>query len=262
MDVMIKDVGSVLVSTFKNNYVNSVLNHYTKALEGFSRRNWDAALTNAGKFVEASLKVLCSYTGNDVPGGPKFKVDKAIVMLEQTNVKTDRSIRLTIPRACRFLYDIVSNRGARHDSDEFVPSKSDASVVLPVVSWILAEMLRLAGRNAADSDKVEELIDQITVKKNPIFEYIDGRTYVNHRGLSLNKTAILLLYQAYPKRILKRDLADHLFHNNSKAKKPAIRVALTRLKDIVDENENGVLLRQNGRELAETLICQISNDSL
>ncbi len=260
MDLMVKDVETILVSTFKRNYVHSVLNHYTKAVEGFVCRNWDSALTNAGKFVEASLKVLCSFTGSEVPGGPKFKVDKAIVSLEQTNADTDRSVRLTIPRACRFLFDIVSNRGARHDSDEFTPSKADASVVLPTISWILAEMLRLASRNVSDSGKVEELIDQITAKKNPIYETIDGRTYVNHPGLSLNKIAMLLLYKAYPRRILRRDLAEQLKLNNSSSKKPAIRMALTRLKDIVDENDSGMVIRQNGREQAETLISFISTD--
>jgi CheY-like chemotaxis protein len=39
------------------------------------------------------------------------------------------SVRLTIPRACRFIYEIASNRGARHDADEVAANEMDANAV-------------------------------------------------------------------------------------------------------------------------------------
>lgn len=262
MDTIVQKIESVLASTFQRRYVLSLLNHYTNAVEGYCRRDWDTALSKAGKFVEATLKALCSFTGNEVPAGTRFKVDTVIIRLEQTPGLTDRSIKLTIPRACRFLYDVVSNRGARHDSDEFAPSKTDASVVIPTISWILAELLRLANEDASNSEEVKALIDQITAKKNPIFETINGRTYINQPGLSPSKTAILLLYKAYPRRIIRSDLADQIKKNHNSSSRNAISISITRLKDMVDENRDGMLLRQNGREQAEILIASISNGSL
>jgi hypothetical protein len=69
-------------------------------------------------------------------------------IIDQVDIATlpEDGLRLQIPRACIFVYDITSNRGARHDSDEMNPNEMDATVILPVFSWMLAELARLSAK--------------------------------------------------------------------------------------------------------------------
>ncbi len=74
----------------------------------------------AGKFVEATIKLLWVYCGKTLPARSKdlnasVYADKIIREVKITDVSED-AIRLQIPRACIFIYDITSNRGARHDT--------------------------------------------------------------------------------------------------------------------------------------------------
>lgn len=252
-------INQVLGQSFNPKYVESVIDHYREAVDGFNLENWDKALSRSSKFVEATLKALTHFTKNVVPPGSKFKVDKVIQTLECTESRYDRSIRVTIPRACRFVYDITSNRGARHDSDDFVPNRMDSNVVIPTVSWILAEMIRLTDGISHDCESKVVLIERLTETKHPMFETIDDRTYVNVTDLSPREVAILLLYEKHPGRIQRRDLAAQVKSNNSAASKNAINTALTRIRNRVDENDDGWRLRRIGMKEAENIVGSLND---
>ncbi len=252
-------INQVLGQSFNSRYVESLIGHYREAVDGFDLGNWDKALSRSSKFVEATLKALTHFTKNVVQSGNKFKVDNAIQILERTEGIYDRSIRVTIPRACRFVYDITSNRGARHDSDYFVPNRMDSNVVIPTISWILAEMIRLTDGISLDCESKVVLIERLTETKHPMFESIDDRTYVNINGLSPREVAILLLYEKHPGRIQRRELAAQVKSNNSGASRNAINTALTRIRDRVDENDDGWRLRRIGMNEAEKIVSSLNN---
>src|SRR5881397_2149749 len=96
---------------------------------------------------------------------------------------------LTAPRACRFAYDIASNRGARHDPGEIDPNQMDARAVIAVTSWIVAEMLRYAQKGTLDPAGVQELVDSLTQRQYPLIEDVDGRVYFHVRGASARDIA-------------------------------------------------------------------------
>ena len=249
----------ILIHTFNKKYVESLLSHFREAVDGFNLENWDTALSSSGKFVEATLKALYHYTDFEVPPDHKFKVGHVIQTLERTDSSYDRSIRITIPRACRFVYDVASNRGARHDSVDFVPNRMDANVVVPVISWILAEMVRLSKGESSIEKSGRLIIDRITETKHPIFESIDERTYVNYSGLKPKEIAILLLYEKHPGRIRRHDLVSQIKVNNRDASLSGINTALTRIKDKVDVNDDGWMLRRIGIDEAEKLVNSLYN---
>jgi len=64
------------------------------------------------KFVEALLKAIANHCNVTFEAGRKFKVDRLMNDLTQLpHGSFDDSLRLLIPRACRVIYDIASNRG-------------------------------------------------------------------------------------------------------------------------------------------------------
>jgi len=246
-----------LLKVFNSKYVISLLNHFDESVKKFQSAEWEICIQKAGKFVEASIKSLADYCKISVPRGREFKVSKLVEDLRKADPsKYDDTVRLLIPRICVFIYDISSNRGARHDPDEINPNKMDAITVVQNISWILAEMTRFSQKGSLAPDQAIELVEELMEKKYPMFEEVDGRLYINKEGLSALDTAVLLLNFKYPDRISRQNLTDTLVRHNFT--RPNSIMAISRLKRFVDEDEGGNLkLRGVGRNKADLII---SND--
>lgn len=241
----------ILIKIFPSAHVTAFLKHFTDAVTKYQQEDWEGALAKSGKFVESSLKAIRIYTGGTLPPSRQFKVSNVVNQLGQlSGASYDDVLRLTIPRACTFIYDIVSNRGTRHDSEDFDPNKMDADVVVPMISWLLAEMIRFADQSQPDNADVQALTEALMEKRHPIFETIDGRTYINHKGLSTKDLAILLLYARYPSRISRKDLSESIERHGGMSTN-AIAIALTNIRDLIDDDGNGNWkLRELGRQKA------------
>ena len=108
---------SLLVPPFNRKHIVAALDHYSQMVTRFQRGEWEQAIGRGGKFVEAVLKALYVHIGNTPASGRAFKAGQIITDLQRTPVgSTDDCIRLVIPRACQFIYDIASNRGASPSS--------------------------------------------------------------------------------------------------------------------------------------------------
>src|SRR5712664_337463 len=149
----------------------ALLRHFSGVTEDFQAGNWEDSIAKGGKFIEAALKALYVRTGNTPAKGKLFKVDSVINALAGTAAGSiDDTIRLTIPRACRFVYDVASNRGGRHDPDEIDPNEMDAYAVVTQASWILAEMIRHAQHGKADMHDAQEAVHALMRRRYPLIE--------------------------------------------------------------------------------------------
>src|SRR6266446_6440042 len=107
------DPEQLLQPTFAVRHVSAVLKHFQAMTTEFQLSAWEEAIGKGGKFVEAALKALHVHAGKTLPPARQFKAGKLMTDLEQLPAGSlDDSVKLTIPRACRFAYDIASNRGA------------------------------------------------------------------------------------------------------------------------------------------------------
>jgi len=175
-------------------------------------------------------------------------------IINEVDKKTvpENEIRIQIPRASIFIYDITSNRGARHDPEELDPNEMDATDTLSRCAWILAELIRCSAKRSIGIDEAKQIVDSLIQRRYPIFEKIDGRIYVDRtKYKSATECAILILYTSFPKRIYKKTLADSVKRHGFKptAFKPE------RLRPYVDIDGNGnILLRTTGRKKAEQIL--------
>jgi hypothetical protein len=186
----------------------------------------------------------------------KFKAGNELRQLEQADSTLyAETVRIVIPKACVFVYEIVNNRGGRHDADSVDANEMDAKVVVPTISWILAELVRFCsvGGNTAAA---EGMIAELTEKKYPYFEDIDGRPYVNIKGLKPGQIALLILYRRYPKRVSRTELVAQVARHG--APKGAAETAVHRLKALVDDIDGQWVLRGLGRMQAEALLGKIA----
>jgi len=208
------NVEQLLTPLFPKKHVAAMLRHFERMTDDLQRGEWEDSIAKGGKFVEAALKALYVRAGQVVPASKAFKADSVINSLSNLAVgSVDDTVRITIPRACRFVYEIASNRGGRHDPDEIDPNEMDATVVVSTCSWILAEMIRHAQHGAVDSSAAKEVVDSLVRKKYPLIEEVDGRMYFHLRKKTAPEVALLALACRYPKRIEKQELVETVRRN-------------------------------------------------
>jgi hypothetical protein len=169
-----KQVRALLVQKFEARHIDASLKHFVAAREKYIEEDWDGVALKAGKFVEAVTKALMIGCGKTVPTGRHFQAGKELRQLEPLATYPD-VLRIVIPKACIFIYEIVNNRGGRHDATDIDANAMDATVVIPLMSWVLGEMVRFCSAGG-DTDGAMTVIEELTHKLYPYFENIDGRT--------------------------------------------------------------------------------------
>ena len=244
-------VRGLLTKKFKAKHVDALLDHYSHAVEKFAVQDWDGVALKAGKFVEAITKAMVIHCGKTVGGQRNFRAGNELRQLENvSSTEYSEVVRIVIPRACIFIYEIVNNRGGRHDAHDIDANEMDAMVVIPTISWVLAELVRFCSIGA-DTVTAAALIDELTNKTYPYFEEIDGHSYVNVKGLKPGEIALLLLNSIYPKRINRQELVKLIVKHD--IPKSAAQTAVHRLKHLVDDNDGEWKIRGVGRQDADAL---------
>lgn len=251
-------VKDLLSQKFEEKRVASTIKYFLSSINEFEQGDWESSLGKAGKFVEAVIKLLWVYAGKSLPTKHKdFKAgvyaEKIIREVDTATVPED-GIRLQIPRASIFVYDITSNRGGRHDSEDVNANEMDSSTILPVCAWILAELVRFSAKGSVNVEEAKSIIDSIAERRYPIFEEIEGRVYVDHKKFkSAPECALLILYKIFPRRISKVELTALVKLHNFKES----AVKFERLSAYIDSDTNDkILLRATGRRKAEEILSR------
>lgn len=250
-------VKALLVQKFDARHVDASLKHLSAAVEKYAVEDWDGVGLKAGKFVESITKALMLHCGKAIGNPRQFRAGNELRQLENLSAAMYSDVvRIVIPKVCIFVYEVVNNRGGRHDAHDIDANEMDAKVVIPIISWVLAEMVRFCS-TTADTKTAMALIEELTNKTYPYFEEIDGRPYVNIGGLKPGEIALLLLYSSYPKRINRQTLVDLVKRHGPT--KSAANIAVHRLKNVVDDDDGEWKLRGIGRQNAEALLKQALN---
>lgn len=247
-------VETLLKREFASKHVGAALAHFQASVDAFGRDDWEKAIAKAGKFIEAVCKALWLRAGKTLPPARQFKVGSVISGLQNLPAgMLDDNIRITVPRACQFMYDIASNRGARHDPDEVDPNEMDATVAVSNCSWIIAELVRYSGRGAVSFLQVSELISGLIERRFPFVENVDDRTYFHVKGASAREIALLALRNVHPSRLSPAELTDSITRHGFK--KNNAQIAVSRLKGVVDSDSAGNLrLLRPGVDEAEQIM--------
>lgn len=233
-------------------HVDAAVRHFGRMVQDYQQGEWADANAKAGKFVEAVLKALVCEAGEKPASGKAFKAGTVLDTIDKKAVLPE-SLRLTIPRACRFVYEIASNRGARHDPDEVEASEMDAKAVLAQCSWILAELVSYS-QKGMDLDEAKQAVDGLMRRRYPFMEEIEGRIYVDI-AKSAREAALLILYGIYPKRMSEESLARQVMRHGYS--QPNANMGVQRIRTKVDNDDHGNLrLRNVGVQEAEELIAK------
>lgn len=246
----------ILETKFDKRKSKTLINYFTGAIQKLEQGNWENSLVKSGKFVEATIKLLWTFAGKTLPRAKDFRAgvyaQKIMDQVSTAEIPSE-GVRLQIPRACIFLYDITSNRGGRHDSDEFNPNEMDAITASAVCSWILAELVRFCASKDLSPDEAGEIVKSVTERRYPIFEEIEERIYVDGRKhKSALQCALMVLYKKFPERMNRKELVEAV--KRHRYGKTALK--FERLTPFIDSDNNGkILLRATGRRKVEQILA-------
>jgi hypothetical protein len=187
-------VDGLVVSGVPRPLADELMEAFLEAKRRFHLGDLRPNAVEGGRFAEAAFRILQwaadggNYTalGQTLPG-----VDKLLVKL--VNAQGPESVRKHIPRALQVIYTIRNTRDAAHLGDGIDPNLQDASLVVHVMDWVLAELVRLY--HSVTADEAQRVIEEIVAREVPVVQTVRGVPRVL-RDLRAGEHCLVLLYAA------------------------------------------------------------------
>lgn len=211
-DLIIKNL-SVAIDA---NIVGRLLASYENLTGRVRRGDLDAALAEAGKFVEHTLRAVEFIRTGVAP--TEIKAPNQTVKDIEKDARLPEGLRILIPRiAHAMIYDIRSKRGAIHVK-EVDPRAIDAALAVQAASWVMAEFLR---QYHSDDEKTVALAMEALMRPHVPFIEQFGDEHVVTRKVPCDVELLLLLSRAASSGLDRKVLGQ-----SSKYKPPAVTKAL------------------------------------
>ena len=170
-----------------------LLQEYDKLVRNYREGRWEPAELNGGKFCEIVYSVLKGHVDGSFPGvpsKPRNMVDACKALQGASGFP--RSIRIQIPRMLVALYEIRNQRNVGHVGADVDPSHMDATVVLAMVKWILAELIRIF--HGTTTDEATRVVESLVERTLPIVWKTASITRVLGSHLGAKERMLALLY--------------------------------------------------------------------
>lgn len=144
-----------------------LLDEYRAIVQNYMERRWSPAELSAGKFCEIVYTILDGYARGNYAESPSKPNDfySACRKLE-SNTTVSRSFQILIPRMLPALYEVRNNRGVGHTGGDVDPNHMDATVVLSLCSWIMAELVRVL--HGLSTDEARALVGSLVERRVPL----------------------------------------------------------------------------------------------
>ena len=224
--------------------VDALLDAYQALTENYHLGRWRAGELEAGDFAEVAYRVLQWLTSSprayDALGTHLRDLPARLRALENLPSTHHASVRLHIPRALLLATDVRNQRGVGHTAGEVSANLADASLVMSVCSWVLAELVRLCF--SCSADEAQRMVDDLVSRRTPLVQDFSGFLKILNPRLPLQTKIMALLCQRGATGATNAELSQWL--QLSSSQQGAFRRALSRL-----DRERGWIHRHNGTNL-------------
>lgn len=234
--------------------VDDLLDAYRQVVKNYAEHRWEPAELNGGKLCEAAYTVLVGYFTGTYPrraSKPTNIVDSCKKLESETG---PRAARIQIPRMIVALYEIRNNRGVGHAGGDVNPNHMDATTVVYMSKWIVAELIRLL--HGLTTDEATVLVDALVEREIALVWKSGEKRRVLATGLTLKKGTLLLL--AGVAEAAEADLASWLEQSRAADYRSRVLRPMHKARLIeFDEKASTVALLPPGVEAAEALIREL-----
>lgn len=194
-------------------FENELFEKFREIERNFRERRWEPAELNGGKLCEVAYCILRGHIDGSFPvksyKPPNFY--DACSKLEKEPASLGRSIRIQLPRMLIALYEIRNNRNVGHVGGEVDPNFMDATCVLHMAKWVVAELVRIFhGVPLAEASAIVEALSEREMFL--IWDTGSVRRVLDNALSMLEKTLVLLYGSVYP--LQEQELIKSLEHSN------------------------------------------------
>lgn len=233
-----------------------LLGAFEEIVTNYRERRWEPSELNGGKLCEAAFTVADGYLdgGRYADRATKpSRFNEACIGLEKKYPKTstNHSARITIPRLLLGLFDVRNNRGVGHAGGDVSPNQMDATLVLYVAKWLVAEIVRLL--HDLTTEDAALLVDALVQREAPwIWSSADLKRVLKAGLTWKQKTLALLLSEAGSVAV--DDLVRWLEHPQVRDYRKVLRQLHSERQVEYDEKSQQVRLLPPGVVAAEALV--------
>lgn len=220
----------------------------------YRENRWEPSELNGGKFCEIVYTIIKGYIDGIYPTTASKPPDflQSCRSLELLPSSYSRSIRIQIPRMLIALYEIRNNRGVGHAGGDLNPNKMDATCIMYMSKWILAELIRIF--HNVDTETAESSINILMDRTLPVVWQIDSKIRVLNPSTTMKEKTLLILYQS-PNNVKEQDIVNWVEHSNSSIYRRDILRPLHKEKLIeYDENIRQITISPRGIAYVELKI--------
>ena len=181
----------------------ALLDEYEENKRRYFLADYAPSAVNGGRFCEAVTRII-QFLGKDphIPLDREIKVESALAKIEN-DTTLQEGLRLHIPRAVRLIYGVRNKRNTGHLKGGIDPSLQDATIVVGVLDWILAELVRVV--HGVSAEGAQELITGIVTKEVPLVAVYNGKP-VLLRDLKHLDHLLVVLYWANSESVTRAEL--------------------------------------------------------
>lgn len=165
---------------------------YRSITRNYAEHRWQPSELAGGIFCEIVYTILHGYASRkyaSTPSKPRNFLDACRQLEASTNVP--HSFQILIPRALPALYDIRNNRGVGHAGGDVDSNHMDATLVLSMCNWIMAELVRVF--HALPIPDAQRLVDDLADRTIPLVWEGQSVRRVLDTSLKLREQVIILL---------------------------------------------------------------------
>lgn len=241
---------SVLEAAYDKTLARELLEAYEQAKRNYYLGGHRLSAVEGGRFWEAAYRVLeFATTGEFTPIGGILDTELVAKRLSGLPAaKHVKSLRIYIPRALRVVYDIRNNRDAAHLADGIDPNLQDATLVVSVLDWVLAEFIRLSGQVTADV--AQRLVEGIVTRKLPVVQDFGNYPKVLRTDLRAGDYVLVLLYHVGGEGAQVSELQQWVPESMKQNLRRTLRTL--DMKALIHKDDETVLITHAGQRRVET----------
>jgi hypothetical protein len=195
---------SQALSTLPPALRDPLLAEYESIVRNYSEGKWTAAELSGGKFCEIVYTILDGHAKGTYASSPSKPGNfvEACRRLESTT-GVPRSFQILIPRLLPPLYEIRNNRNVGHVGGDVDANHMDATAVLSVANWIMAEIVRVF--HSVSVQDAQRIVDALVERRTSMIWHTPRGKRVLRTDLAL-RDQILVLVASSPQPTKVTDL--------------------------------------------------------
>jgi len=181
-----------LLATVPAGLREPLFSEFNSIIQNYLESCWRPSELSAGLFCEIVYTTLHGHAaGRFAARASKPRDFVSACRALESNTHVPRSFQILIPRMLPPLYEVRNNRGVGHTGGDVDPNFMDSTVVVAMVKWVLAELIRVF--HDVPVNEAQTIVDSLAEITLPLIWSEGGIKRVLDPNLPLKQQILMLI---------------------------------------------------------------------